>query len=241
MKRILILLSVVGLLLGACGDGDDDSASSNTTASETASGTADDSGDDSGSGGKDGELKAKLLVASDLPDGFELTDSEERDPADNDAEDDSAPCAEFNEIDKKYPGEREAEANFQREGADGASAVFVNEQIVRFADEEEAEAAFDLFEEVIDKCGEFSDTDDDGTETSGAFKAAAFPDTGDDTYAATITLSQKASSGEAAELDGNFVAMRTGEYIVLVFELGLGDELTDDELEAVAERAVEKV
>ena len=146
MKRAIIVLSVVGLFLGACGGG----------------GTKKEA---------NGDMKAKLLTAADLPSGFKRTKAEETPPS-KDTSSDTQTCKELDEFDKTYSGERDAEADFQRTNA--GSAAFLNESIKRFADDDKAKEAFDAFQSGITKCKSFDTTDDDGSKTTGSFEKTSW-------------------------------------------------------------------
>jgi hypothetical protein len=236
MKRVLILLSVFGLLLGACG-GDNDKKSSSSDDGSTSTTVKDGSGNDGGdSGGEaDGALKAKLLTVSDLPAGFKETKSEERAPDNSDSRDGSDFCPELQKLDKEHPGEREAEADFERTGTTGG--VYVNEQVSRYKSSNSADDAFSAFENGFAKCKTFTQTDTDGTMT-GSFEKTDFAKAGDDTYATVFTAKQTTTDGQNVELKGHFVAMREGKHIILLVALGFGDEVTKPQLESIAKKAV---
>lgn len=239
MKRTLILLSVLGLMLGACGNDDkNSSASDEDTTATTAKGSG--GSDDTA----DGALKAKLLAVGDLPDGFTLEESEERDPKANETEEDDDFCPELSKLDDDYPGEREAEASFQRQSGESeadAKIISVNEQIARYADEDEADDAFSAFEAGFPKCKTFTQSDDaDGSTTVGSFEKIDFAKAGDDTYGTEMTLKQTGSDGQSLELTGYFVALRQGEHIVILMTIGFGDELTKAQFEGIAKTAAAK-
>lgn len=243
MKRTLILLSVLGLMLGACGK--DDNKTNASDDDTTATTVKDDSGSDDGDDGDeaDGALKAKLLAVSDLPSGFTLESSDESDPTESTDEEDDEFCPELSELDKDYPGEREAEASFQRASGETeaeAKVVTLNEQIGRFGDEDEADDAFAAFAAGFPKCKSFTETDDDGSTTTGSFEKIDFAKVGDDTYGTTLKLKQT-SEGQSFELDGYFVALREGRHIIILMTVGLGDELTKAQVEGIAKKAAAKV
>ncbi len=213
MKRALILLSVFGLLLGACGGGE--------------------------AAPKNGDLKAKLLETSDLPDGFKRTNAEEREPgADDSSESNSDFCPQLDKLDEDYPGEREAEATFERTSATGG--VYLNEQIARFKDSDEADDAFAAFEKGFANCKTFSQEGEDG-KMAGTFEKTDFAKAGDDTYAAIFKATQSTAEGQNVNLEGHFVAMHDGENVVLLVALGFGDQISKSDLEAVAKKAVAKL
>lgn len=211
MKRTLILLSVFGLLLGACGGGGDKKEAN-------------------------GVLKTKLLTVGDLPDGFKRTKAEEKAPGASDDDEETPICKEFDQLDTDFPGERDAEADFERSDAKGSAQV--NQQIKRFADEDEADKAFAAFESAFAKCDSFESTDEDGTKTVGSFEKTSFKDVGDDLHPAVMTLTLSDESGQSLTVDGYLLAIRSGKYVVLLMSFGLGNEVTKAELEDVASKSV---
>ena len=236
VKKLLVTLTALALILGACGsDSDDDKASTTETTkkSESSSGS--------------GDLESKLLSASDLPTGFSQTsddsDDESETPEDEESEDQF--CKELNDFDKNYKADNEEQRDFQKGEPGPEGGAFLTESLEEYNEASKAEDAMNAFKDAMSKCKTFETAVDDSDPSAGtmkgSFSALSFPKLGDDTFASHMSATQSAAGIEVV-LGGDFVAVRKSKIVVLIFGLAFGKTtITTEQLEGIARKAVAKV
>ncbi len=234
MRKLLIVMSAVGLLLSACGSDDGAKKSSDDSKSTTTAKAASDA-----SGGA--ALKPKLLTIEDLPAGFtkasEDVNDGDADPNKDDSPDDEF-CKELASIAKQYKTDGEASIEFQT-AADPAGAGFFNEQLMHFGSKSDAVKGFALFKKALtEQCKELTDAESGLT---GTFSAMSFPKVADDTFAVALDATQ--DTGEAKiSLQGQMVTIRKGNVIGLLFNFGFGSKtLSIKQVEALVRKAADKL
>ncbi|HVT78041.1 MAG TPA: hypothetical protein VHD87_13485 [Acidimicrobiales bacterium] len=229
MRKVLILVVSVALLGGACKSGGGDKASTTTIAKATTT-TAAASGED---------MKAKALAASDLPPGYN------RVSLDVD-KNDTTPlgCAAIDNVDQQYQNSivHSVEASFQN-GDDNTATQFVDEQVTSLGSVDVAKNYFEAESAGISACKTFSQSDTDGTRTSGEIATYAFPAIADGSVAATLSGTVTNPDGSSGTLGGPIVMVRKGEFIVQLTFVHLGNApgLTGNDVINVAHKATDKV
>jgi hypothetical protein len=178
-------------------------------------------------------LRGKLISVADLPAGFTRVSIEEHDPTSTTGE----YCTQIDDHRRNFPGERVAEAQFQR--VRGISTVLVNEQVTRYATTSDGERAFDDFEKAIDGCGQVTKKDGEN-ELSGRSVPVEFTKAGDETYAATFSATQM-FQGDTASISGYFVTLRARNYVVLFSMLSTVDTVGRADAESVVKKLVTRI
>ena len=234
MRKVLILLSAVGLLLSACGSDDGAKKSSDDSKSTaTTKATADAGGGEA--------LKPKLLTIEDLPAGFtkssEDVNNGDADPNKDDSTDGDF-CKELASVAKQYKTDGEASIEFQT-AADASGAGFFNEQLMHFGSKSDAVKGFALFKKALtDQCKDLTDAESGLT---GTFTAMSFPKVVDDTFAVAFNATQKTGDAEIT-LQGQMVTIRKDNVIGLLFNFGFGSQtLSIKQVEALVHTAAGKL
>lgn len=235
MRRIAAaVLTLVALVAGSCG-GDDDPAGERadtlvpqTTRPEGTAPAGDDAGDDD-------DIRAKLLTASDLPTGYV------QQPAADDADDDESEfCPALDDLGETDEPTEEAEVAFAKEEAGAFGFTTIVHNLGRFESEEAADAAFDEFSLGMQTCQTFDTSDDEGT-FKGSFAPLSFPNLGDETFAIHM-VGDAESQGITIDLAGDFVVVRQGRTIMLLFTIGFGRGIVPTaELEPIVRKAADKL
>lgn len=223
MRRLWLGVAVLAVVVGACKSDDEGGAEkrSDTTAASSSR-----------------SLQDRLIAVDDLPDGFERTSVAERASSDPDPGANSTEfCAEISQHRRNFPGERVAEADFERRR--GSASVFVNEQITQYATTADATRALADFEKSLGLCAQVTKKDADGS-VVGKFTPVEFVEVGDDTFATTFNATQTVDE-DSASISGYFVALRAQRYVVLFSALGSVDTLGKGDVEDVAKRIVAKL
>lgn len=233
MKRLLILLAAAGLVLSACGN-DSDSNEDSADATTTTAAESSDDGNETEAG-----YKEKLLTAADLPAGFKLSGeiSEENGSVGDDSD---TFCASLSQTQKDNPPNHEAEADFQLGSDDSPDSVLVIEAVSRYDDKAATAKAFDGLAAAFDGCKTFKQSDSDGT-LEGTFTKYDLSTGAEKTYATRMDASQTAEDF-SLNFDGDFVAQRKGQFVILLGVLKLGSgTFAADQLKPLAEKALAKV
>jgi hypothetical protein len=189
-------------------------------------------------------LKARLLVAGDLPSGYRQQPDTDADDTDkDDLKDDSGAgqfCPEVAAFEDSYEPDEEAEVNFVKGELSFAGGSFVNQSLGRFDDPSEADQAFDAYTAALRACKAFETGEADGG-YKATITAVAFPTLGDETYAARLAGEGQAQ-GKPVTIAGDFVVVRKGDTMMLVITLGFGAlAVPAGELEDIARTAAAKL
>lgn len=206
MTRIRAVVLVGALLCAACGGGDDEGGQARTVEATTTTEGDTPTSTSTTAATPDVALAQIVVQLTDLPTGWSVS------PPDDDEEDDDTFCEDmdpFNEI----PPQEEAESSFQQSdfgpfAASGAS---------RYADDDEASSVMDLLTEMANKCQTFTETDEDGTETSYTITPLSFPNLGDDTFAFRM-----AGATPFGPINIDIASVRQGEIVISLVNGGLG-------------------
>ena len=226
LRRITVLV-VTGLVLVGCGVTDDGQArtlapSSTTDAPKRTEPSPTTQRGSTTTAPRSADPDDVVLTLDDLPSGWTTS------PPDDDEDTSDAFC----EDDDPFEDVEAAEAEAEFEKDDGYKFIF--SMAASYEDQSDAEALMDAFAAAVDACREFTETDEDGFETTYRFEPLSFPSLGDDTYATRLTLSM---SLMMVEMD--LVLTRDGATIAGVFNGGLGGvdtALTERLLRGMADR-----
>ena len=229
LRRLIACLILV-VALAACGGngGGDDEPEGQETTEEAVQPT--------------GELAGVLLVAGDLPPGWDLEASGEGSAEVSEGE--SGFCG------TAIPSTENATADAVIQFSKGEATTRLVESVARYETVEQATAAFDQVEQAVQNCRQWDVTADD-TVTTFTLTGAPFPNLADETLAVKVngefTVSGEAAKGAPTDgfVTGDTVIVRHQGTIVVIrhFAIGLGTQpdLATGETEPIARRAVEKV
>lgn len=204
---------VAAVLLAGCGGGDD--------------GNGDRSASSDGGDTEVEDLTALTIQLDDLPTGWAENNQE-----DDGNDDDTLGCLEeFDQTAENATGR--GEASFVQ----GATVPQLEQVLAGFASEADAQAGFALVDELLDGCGEFETTSDDGQEITGQLGKVSLPDVpgaGEQAnYQLTVT-------SEGFNFTAGIVVLRAGEHVTLLYLIDLGT-FDADQLVDLATTAVDKL
>ena len=232
MQRVIGFLAIL-FVLAACGvteNGDDSEArtveetsSTTSTTSTTAEPESDDETTTTADSGGRGSLDDVVLELDDLPTGWSVSpdDSSESDDTFCDEAD---PFTDLNEADDK------ADSDFQQSDF----GPFVGSIAAQYGGDSDAEGVLDSFENAVEACREFTETDEDGATITYRFDPLSFPQLGDDTFA--TRLSATTVLGPFAF---DIVIARVDDTVAGVFHGGFGgidSALTEELLREMVDR-----
>jgi len=200
MRRLLAPLAIL-LVLVSCGSDDDDSDRADTLEETTTTSVAEEAStttsepEDADSGPVTQEaLSGALLTVDDLPSGWAVS------PPDEDEDDDD-----FCEDAPKYRQPvMEAEVEFQ----ESDFGPFAFEAIGTYDD---ASAYMDEIRAAVEACRDFTETDEDGSESKGSFQPLSFPKFGEETFATRLS-----GEGGGFPFSGDIVIVRLDDELVMM-------------------------
>lgn len=226
MRRLLTplaaLLLVPSLLVG-CGSDDpqqadtlDETTTTSTATEPTAGSGPADTAAPSGPITQDA-LAGVLLTVNDMPSGWSVSPP--------DAEDADEFC-------KAAPDYREPTLESEVSFQESDFGPFVIESAGTYDD---AKAFMTEIRKVVEACRDFTETDDDGTESKGSFQPLSFPKFGEETFATRLS----GNSG-GFPISGDIVFVRLDDELVLLCgSLGVVGGGVDG-FEALVRKAVER-
>lgn len=217
MKQLLVAAALVFTGCGG-GAGDDKARTVQPTSTTAAAGEDETTTTEE----PDGSLAAAMLTLEDLPAGWTASPPDADDTTDEFCEGEDP----FTEI----QADEEVEASFQQSDVGPFIASFAEQH----GSDDEAQEALDLFVDAVNSCGEFTNVEEDGTETIYRFSPLSFPQLGDDTFAARL-------SGTTAfgPITADFVFARDGDRVGGIVNAALGamdSSLTEPLMRKVMER-----
>lgn len=213
-----------------------DTGSSTDTSSDTSNDTSNDTGSDTssdtGSGGVGGSaLTAKLLVASDLPAGWELkSSSDDTGGSDTGSDNSGFTCdgKKLDNLDTKLA--HEASADFAPTGKTFPSLT----ENIASDSESKAKDVFSKFTDTFGSCSTIS-MDDTGNSMSGTLAEFPLQSYGDDSGAFLMSLTT-----QGVKIKFAFVLVRKGSLLVNIVYGGLTAP-TKSEVEGVVGPAIDKL
>ncbi len=217
MRRLLAPLTVLALLVAACGD-DGGSDTVTETTSTTAGGAAVDN---------DPELDGKLLTADELG-GTWSEDPGSRAVADE-RDDDGPECLKDPPND---PDHDKAQVSFTFDRDTGFPSL--RQQVTDYRDVATITSAFDTAAAAIDGCGEFT-YGPEGDEISGSIEPADGPTVGDASRTWTLRLST-----QGRQFSAYIFYARIGQFGLSLYYLTNG-ELDPAEFSELVDHALAKV
>lgn len=215
---------------GSSGGDADDTRARTVTAPSSA-------GEDSAAGGGQrtlsaAELKRALLTVTDLPTGYKVDTSPQRDDRD-DSSGENAECTQkFEALSGQNTDKGSAQAKAKFEGP--SFGTILQEDLSSFKEENGLSDRFDALAEVLSSCPRFTSTDSKGTRTAYTVGALSFPKLGDDTLALAINV-KTTDFGRAI----NIAAVRLGKNVMFVTQGGLTADAAV--LEQAARKGVAKL
>jgi len=223
VPRILLSSLVLSIVLGACGGGDDDrlaqtvsTTSSTTTTTEAPAEGSTTTSTSAPDGPRD--LQAVLVRLEELPPGWTVAPPDE-DDAD---EPDDMDCFE-QAAGQNFDEDADAEVSYQQ----SEMGPFLASALHEAGSTDDAQALVDLVAKGLQGCQGFTETDDDGTETTWSVAPLSFPDLGDGTFAARV--STMTFFGPFAI---DIVVTRVEELVLFTMHAGIGAppdaELTEE-------------
>jgi hypothetical protein len=187
-----------------------------------------------------GELADALLVEGDLPPGWRSTPVGESTDV---TEEDAGFCRQ--PVPDRDSGTASGVVQFSKD-----ETTRLVETVVSYASVEEATAAFDQLEQLVESCKEW-DVEVEGTVSRYRLSATSFPTLTDETLAVRVDgdFTVPPSEGVTRSVEGRVVAdtvMARYQGVIVVirhFAIGLGEapQLNSTETEPIARRAVDKV
>jgi hypothetical protein len=185
------------------------------------------------------ELAAALLRVEDLPGGYTLqpgTPAPPDESATGGQGGGAAPCAEvFNQLRGGQPAlSAIASGTAEVEFSKGDDGPFLQQGLLSTGDRAALRAAVDAFRQLPTLCGEFTETDEQGSFTIRLRATSSFPALGDETVA--IKLDANGRSEEInVTLSGYLVLIRVGSTVCILIHFGIpGVEVGETEKIATA-------
>jgi len=222
MRCLLAPLAILLLLVGCGSDDDSDRAdtleeTTSTTAANDTTTTSEAEGAESGPVTQEA-LNAALLTVDDLPSGSAVS------PPSEDEEDDDF-CEEAPQYRQPV---MEAEVEFQ----ESDFGPFAFEAIGTYDD---ASAYMDEIRAAVEACRDFTETDEDGSESKGSFQPLSFPKFGKETFATRLS-----GEGGGFPFSGDIVIVRLDdELVMMIGSLAVMGGGVDD-FESLVRKAVDR-
>lgn len=213
-------LASLAVLFTSCGDDGGSSERAETVRESTTTTTA--AGNDADEPAADGEerdaeveteLEQRALEVGDLPTGWSVS-PEDDDESDDDG-DESDMGDECGLEDDILPDDVEPLAEVEREFQKSEIGPFVFVSLTRFPGGR-AEEAMAALNTMVQECREYTSTDEDGMTMRGTFGPLSFPERGDQTFAARMSVDAQGMTGQ-----GDLVAVRKGDHVVLMMGLSM--------------------
>ena len=230
LRRIALVVALA-LVAASCGDDDDQARTVEATTTSTTEPAAE--LEESAAGPEESAtttteqappsaMDSVVVRLQDLPSGWTVS-------APDEDEDDDEICNDQDPFNLVEPVE-EAESNFEQ----GIFGPFLSSIAGRYASTDDAQGVLDALADAVDQCQTFTDTNEDGTETTYTFSALSFPNVGDGTYAARLS-----ADGPFGSLALDFALARVDDAVVAVINGGLGaadTALTESMLRLMVDR-----
>jgi hypothetical protein len=190
------------------------------------------------------ELTAMLLRLQDLPSGYTLQPGTPEPPDDADSATGGqgggvAPCAEV--LDQLRGGEpalsATASGTAEVEFSKGDYGPFLQQGLLSTADRPGLRAAVDTFRQLPTLCGEYTESDEQGSFTIRLSAVASFPSLGDETVALKLDAAGRSEEINVS-LGGYVVLIRVGSTVCILIHFGIpGVEVAETEKVAAAAAA----
>lgn len=223
MRRILVTMTALALALGACGGDDDDglaqTVTTTSTTSTTPSAPAERAGDEPSTtttaapGPRDPQ--AILLKLEELPTGWTTSPPDEEDDGTSDMDCFAEAAGE------DFDDQADAEVAFQQSDF----GPFIGASVTVEESGDAAQERVDLFATGMQACDGYTETDEDGNETTWTVSPLSFPDLGDGTFAARM-----GTTTFMGPMNVDIVVTRVDEVIVFTAHMSIGaadSELTE--------------
>jgi hypothetical protein len=197
---------ISALLLGSCGGGGEGGEDGQARTVETTTTTEGEEPTPTSTTvpPRDIALNEVIVQLGDLPTGWSPSAPED------DGEDDSF-CEGHDPLNQIEPTE-EAESSFQQ--SDFGPFVFAGAGTYTG---DQASEVMDAFAETADACQSFTETDEDGAETTYTISPLSFPDLSDDTFAFRMS-----ATSPLGPFNLDVAAVRKGTVVLIIVNGGLG-------------------
>ncbi|HEX8003621.1 MAG TPA: hypothetical protein VF519_13090 [Mycobacteriales bacterium] len=225
MRRLLA--AAAGLLLALAGCSADGGSPRADTVSVSPSATP----SPTAGAATEAQLAGALLAVGDLPTGWSVDDDE-----DDDDEDPIQGCPELAALDDRIGERPNAEVSFAR----AELGPFFSESAGTFRDAGDAAAAVRRLTHALGSCPSFTYTDDDGKKQRARIAALSFPQVGDETFAARMSV-----EFEGGRISVDFAVVRVRQHVLLLAGTSVttvfgGGQLDPADLERLVRAAVTK-
>lgn len=188
------------------------------------------------------ELAAALLRVEDLPSGYTLQPATPQPPEDTGTGGQGGgtePCGEvFDQLRGGQPAlSAIASGTAEVEFSKGDYGPFLQQGLLSTGDRAALRAAVDAFRQLPTVCGEYTETDEQGSFTIRLSAVASFPSLGDETVALKLDANGRSEEINVA-LGGYLVLVRVGSTVCILIHFGIpGVELAETEKVAKAAAA----